>query len=180
MQQNDTSGLPHKIKWITLCGLLMAINTIFSSFSVPVPGGHIYLNDIIIVIAALSLDPLGAFLVGGVGAFLGDVYKRQPHVRLPCHPRYPLRRHVPYRGQVWKRQPSCRSWSDHPWRPHCHRGIHPGQGLRVQHLGIRHAETPFRNTSGLHRIRHRTLSLEKQKLGSNDPPLPWVLTPYSP
>ena len=50
----------------------MAINTIFSSFSVPVPGGHIYLNDIIIVIAALSLDPLGAFLVGGVGAFLGD------------------------------------------------------------------------------------------------------------
>ena len=68
MHQNDTVGLPHKIKWITLCGLLMAINTIFSSFSVPVPGGHIYLNDIIIVIAALSLDPLGAFLVGGVGA----------------------------------------------------------------------------------------------------------------
>ena len=42
MHQNDTVGLPHKIKWITLCGLLMAINTIFSSFSVPVPGGHIY------------------------------------------------------------------------------------------------------------------------------------------
>lgn len=38
------------------------------------PGGHIYLNDIIIVIAALSLDPLGAFLVGGVGAFLGDFF----------------------------------------------------------------------------------------------------------
>lgn len=74
MHQNDTVGLPHKIKWITLCGLLMAINTIFSSFSVPVPGGHIYLNDIIIVIAALSLDPLGAFLVGGVGAFLGDFF----------------------------------------------------------------------------------------------------------
>ena len=74
MHQNDTSGLPHKIKWITLCGLLMAINTIFSSFSIPVPGGHIYLNDIIIVIAALSLDPLGAFLVGGVGAFLGDFF----------------------------------------------------------------------------------------------------------
>ena len=41
---------------------------------IPVPGGHIYLNDIIIVIAALSLDPLGAFLVGGVGAFLGDFF----------------------------------------------------------------------------------------------------------
>lgn len=52
----------------------------FSSFSVPVPGGHIYLNDIIIVIAALSLDPLGAFLVGGVGAFLGDFFS----IPSPC------------------------------------------------------------------------------------------------
>jgi rpoA: DNA-directed RNA polymerase, alpha subunit len=46
-------------------------------------------------------------------------------------------------GQVWKRQLPCHSWSDHPWRPHRHRGIHFGQGLRVQHLGICHAETPF-------------------------------------
>lgn len=74
MNQNHTGSLSYKVKWITLCGLLMAINTILSSFSIPVPGGHIYLNDIIIVIAALSLDPLGAFLVGGVGAFLGDFF----------------------------------------------------------------------------------------------------------
>lgn len=110
----------------------------------------------------------------------GFLFLSPPHVRLPCHPRYPLRRHVPDRGQVWKRQLPCRSWRDRPWRPHRHRGIHLGQGLRIQHLGIRHAETPFRNTSGLHRIRHRTLTLEKQKMGQNDPPLPWVLTPYSP
>lgn len=52
----------------------MAMNTVLSSFNIPVPGGHFYLNDVIIVAAALSLDPLGAFLVGGVGAFLGDFF----------------------------------------------------------------------------------------------------------
>lgn len=64
----------HNVRWITVCGILMGINILLSSFSVPVPGGHIYLNDIIIVAAALSLDPLGAFIVGGVGAFLADFF----------------------------------------------------------------------------------------------------------
>ncbi len=73
-ERNTPEQSMYRTRWLTVCGLLMAINTIFSSFSVPVPGGHIYLNDIIIVIAALSLDPLGAFLVGGVGAFLGDFF----------------------------------------------------------------------------------------------------------
>lgn len=40
--------------------------------SIPVPGGHLYMNDIIICLAALTLDPLSAFLVGGFGSFLGD------------------------------------------------------------------------------------------------------------
>ncbi len=54
----------------------MAMNIIMSMsvFSVPVPGGHLYLNDVIICFAALILDPLGAFCVGGVGAFLGDFF----------------------------------------------------------------------------------------------------------
>lgn len=64
----------HNTKWMTLCGLLMAINIALSSFGIPVPGGHFYLNDIVIVLAALVLDPPGAFLVGGVGAFLGDFF----------------------------------------------------------------------------------------------------------
>lgn len=59
----------HNTRWLTICGLLMAINVGLSSFGLPVPGGHLYLNDIVIVAAALMLDPLGAFLVGGVGAF---------------------------------------------------------------------------------------------------------------
>ena len=164
MQQNDTSGLPHKIKWITLCGLLMAINTIFSSFSVPVPGGHIYLNDIIIVIAALSLDPWAHFLSAVWARSSGISFSIPPHVRLPCHPRYPLRRHVPDRGR-YGRDNFPVVLGATVLGASSHRGIHLGQSLRIQHLGIRHAETPFRNTPGLHRIRHRTLPLENRKWG---------------
>ena len=53
--------------------LFTAINIALSSFGVPVPGGHFYLCDIVICFAALVLDPLSAFIVGGVGAFLGDL-----------------------------------------------------------------------------------------------------------
>ena len=60
------------VKWLTVTALLMAMNVALSSFGVPVPGGHFYLNDIVIAAAAILLDPLGAFIVGGVGAFLGD------------------------------------------------------------------------------------------------------------
>ena len=60
-------------KWLTVTALFMAINVALSSFGVPVPGGHIYLNDIAICIASILLDPLGAYLVGGFGAFLGDL-----------------------------------------------------------------------------------------------------------
>lgn len=70
----ENENTSRHIRWITVCGLFMAINIALSSFGVPVPGGHFYLNDVIIVAAALYLNPLGAFLVGGVGAFLGDFF----------------------------------------------------------------------------------------------------------
>ncbi|MBQ8836177.1 MAG: ECF transporter S component [Clostridia bacterium] len=60
--------------WLCVTAMFMAMNVVMSSFSVPVPGGHLYMNDIIICTAAILLDPLGAFLVGGVGAFLGDFF----------------------------------------------------------------------------------------------------------
>ncbi|MBQ6540375.1 MAG: ECF transporter S component [Oscillospiraceae bacterium] len=56
----------------------MAMNIAMSSFGVPVPGGHFYLNDIIICIAAMLLDPIGAFMVGGVGSFIGDIFYYPP------------------------------------------------------------------------------------------------------
>ena len=56
------------VLWLTITALFLAMNVALSSFSLPVPGGHLYLNDIIL------LDPLGAFAVGGLGAFLGDFF----------------------------------------------------------------------------------------------------------
>ena len=62
------------VKNLTLTAMFMALNIALSSFGVPVPGGHFYLNDIVICTAAILLDPFSAFLVGGVGAFLGDLF----------------------------------------------------------------------------------------------------------
>lgn len=62
------------VHWLTITALLMAFNVVLSSFGVPVPGGHLYLNDVVICTAAILLDPLGAFAVGGIGAFLGDFF----------------------------------------------------------------------------------------------------------
>lgn len=64
------------VLWMCITAMLTAMNIVLSMsiFSIPVPGGHLYLNDMIIDTAALLLDPLGAFVVGGVGAFLGDFF----------------------------------------------------------------------------------------------------------
>ena len=53
------------VLWLTMTAVLMAMNVVLSSFSIPVPGGHLYLNDVVIRTAAILLDPLGAFSVGG-------------------------------------------------------------------------------------------------------------------
>lgn len=60
--------------WLTTTAVLMAMNVVMCSFSIPVPGGHLYLCDVIICTAAILLDPVGAFIAGGVGAFLGDMF----------------------------------------------------------------------------------------------------------
>ncbi|MBQ3404822.1 MAG: ECF transporter S component [Oscillospiraceae bacterium] len=59
---------------MVLSAIFMAMNIVLSSFSIPVPGGHLYLNDIIICTAAILLPPAYAFAVGGIGAFLGDLF----------------------------------------------------------------------------------------------------------
>lgn len=92
---------------LTLCvsAMLMGMNVVMSSFGIPVPGGHLYLNDVVICTAAIILDPIRAFLVGGVGAFLGDLlfYPAPMFVSLVTHgvqavlislvSRYTLRHH---------------------------------------------------------------------------------------
>ena len=74
---------------LTLCitAMFMAMNVAMSSFGVPVPGGHLYMNDIIICTAAIIMDTFCAFMVGGVGAFLGDLlfYPTPMFVSLVTH-----------------------------------------------------------------------------------------------
>ena len=70
----EKSNTKRTTLWICLTAMFMALNVSMSSFGVPVPGGHLYLNDIIICTAAIILDPVAAFIVGGVGAFLGDLF----------------------------------------------------------------------------------------------------------
>ena len=80
---------PVRTRDLTVTALLMALNIILSTsvLSVPVPGGHMYLNDVVIVTAAVLLTPFYAFLVGGVGAFIGDMlfYPAPMFVSLAVH-----------------------------------------------------------------------------------------------
>jgi len=78
MLRKDTKTMTkNRIKFttirLTLTALFMAMNIAMSSFGVPVPGGHLYLCDIVICTAAILLNPLEAFVVGGIGSFLGDM-----------------------------------------------------------------------------------------------------------
>ena len=75
------------VRIITVTAMFTAMNIALSSFGIPVPGGHFYLNDIVICVAALLLDPIPAFVVGGLGAFFGDLifYPTPMFVSLVTH-----------------------------------------------------------------------------------------------
>ena len=75
--QNTPSALRRgSARWLTTTALLMGMNIVLSLsiFSIPVPGSHLYFCDAVIDTAAILLDPLAAFVVGGVGSFLGDFF----------------------------------------------------------------------------------------------------------
>lgn len=78
---------PVSTRKIVYVALFTALNVILSSFSIPVPGGHLYLNDVAICFASLVFDPISAFVIGGVGAFLGDFlfYPAPMFVSLATH-----------------------------------------------------------------------------------------------
>lgn len=75
--------------WLAVTAVLTAMNIVLSMsvFSVPVPGGHLYFCDVVINTAALLLDPLAAFIVGGVGSMIGDMlfYPAPMFVSLVSH-----------------------------------------------------------------------------------------------
>lgn len=62
-------------KWITYTAMLTAL-VVATNFipAVPVAGGRIYWVDGVVLIAAFLMDPLAAFIAGGIGSFLYDVF----------------------------------------------------------------------------------------------------------
>ena len=80
MKQNHNT-----IVKLTVTALFMAMNIALSSFGMPVPGGRLYLNDIVICLAAILMDPLQAFVVGGIGAFIGDFFSTLHRCLSPCY-----------------------------------------------------------------------------------------------
>lgn len=58
---------------LSITALFLALNVLLSCVGIPFPGGKIFLNDVVICASAFLLgDPLAAFCIGGVGAFIGD------------------------------------------------------------------------------------------------------------
>lgn len=72
MQKKTTP--PNDTLRLCTTAVLMAMNIAVSSFGIPVPGGHLYLCDVVICTSSMILDPFAAFLVGGIGSFLGDLF----------------------------------------------------------------------------------------------------------
>ncbi len=86
-EKTNVSNTKKDHLWICTTALFMAMNVALSSFGVPVPGGHLYLNDIIICTAAILLDPLAAFYGGRRGSLPRDFLLSDPHVFVSCDPR---------------------------------------------------------------------------------------------
>ncbi len=87
---NFTNSHPRSndsLKNMTFTAMFMALTIVLSSFGIPVPGGHLYLCDIVICTAAILLSPGYAFVAAGVGSFLGDMlfYPAPMFVSLVTH-----------------------------------------------------------------------------------------------
>ena len=100
----------HSVVWLTTTALMMGMTVVMCAFSIPVPGGHLYLCDAVIVTAAILLDPVAAFLVGGVGTFLGDLlfYPAPMFVSLVSHGLQAVILSV-FAHYVWKKHPMLSS-----------------------------------------------------------------------
>lgn len=136
--------------WLCVTALFMALNVVMSSFGVPVPGGHLYMNDIIICTAAILLDPLAAFMVGGVGAFLGDLffYPTPMFVSLAT-PRFAGNRDFHFLPLCAEKAPGTGIRHRRSHRcSHYGSGLFSGSCLHLQHPGICMAQAALSDSAG--------------------------------
>ncbi len=70
-------------KWIAYVAVMTAL-VVATNFipAIPTPAGRIYWVDGVVLIAAFLLDPLAAFIAGGVGSLLYDVFA-SPAMMIP-------------------------------------------------------------------------------------------------
>ena len=70
-------------KWITYTAVMTAL-VVATGFipAIPTPAGNVYWVDGVVLIAAYLLDPLAAFIAGGIGSLIYDVLK-SPAMMLP-------------------------------------------------------------------------------------------------
>lgn len=146
----EKSNTKRTTLWICLTAMFMALNVAMSSFGVPVPGGHLYLNDIIICTAAIILDPVAAFIVGGVGAFLGDLFFYPlPMFCLIGDPRTSGCYHLRFLALCSEEAPRARERNRRlDRRGHYGRRLLPRQSVYLQHTGIRRYEASISDSSG--------------------------------
>ena len=121
------------VLWLTMTALFMAMVVVLSmsALSIPVPGGHLYFNDVVIDTAAMLMDPLSAFIACGVGAFLGDLlfYPAPMFVSLITHGLQALVISLLCLRDCGAGGRDCHGG-----------GLHAGARVCVQHAGICHHE----------------------------------------
>ena len=75
----NTSKNSKSVKTLTLSAVFMALTIVLSSFSITVPGGHLYFCDAAICTGAILIGhPGAAFIMAGFGSFLGDLIFNPP------------------------------------------------------------------------------------------------------
>ena len=131
------------VLWLTMTALFMAMVVVLSmsALSIPVPGGHLYFNDVVIDTAAMLMDPLSAFIACGVGAFLGDLlfYPAPMFVSLITHGLQALVISLLCRETAHEAAACLRDCG--AGGRDCHGGgLHAGTRVCVQHAGICHHE----------------------------------------
>ncbi len=76
MKTVKNKKLFYSTKWISYTAILTAL-VVATGFipPLPTPAGRIYWVDGVVLIAAFLVDPLSAFIAGGVGSLIYDIFK---------------------------------------------------------------------------------------------------------